>query len=78
MRGARLTSHRDWQAAERGLPQPASSLLSLPEGEKIKESSQLLFRVLEMNITAIARKLPFPHLPGVGTAPTMQFQGRDL
>jgi hypothetical protein len=34
-----------WQAAEKGLPQPAPSLLSLPEEEKIKKGSQFLCRV---------------------------------
>src|SRR5260370_35614205 len=54
------------RAAEKGLPQPAPSLLSLPREEKINESSQLLCRVLKAGITLASFKIGlFSTLPGL-------------
>src|SRR5260370_8979835 len=54
------------RAAEKGLPQPAPSLLSLLREEKINESSQLLCRVLKAGITLASFKIGlFSTLPGL-------------
>src|SRR5208337_2268583 len=59
-----------WQAVEKGILQPAPSLLSLPKGEKIQEGSQFLCRVLRTGIFPTRSILLFRY-----PARRFQFQG---
>src|SRR5260370_4653730 len=68
------------RAAEKGRPQPAPSLLSLPKEEKINESSQLLCRVLKAGITLASFKIGlFSTLPGLRqVVESYRVAGEDL